>query len=227
MKRKALVIGFGHKARTGKGECVDTICRAFSKTNGGSLRILRVSFGDALRGEVSEALLNLQREHQVDQQGAVRRLCKWAGVEYDPHAKADATYPYGKQRRLLQWWGTEYRREQDPDYWVKRVEERIKSELPEFVLLDDMRFPNEFAWVESQGGVTVKVSRPGFAGLSAEAAQHASETSLDGFTFQHNISVPDGNLPVLQAEAKHLFRMLAIKHLFGQVGELNELSQPS
>lgn len=82
-------------------------------------------------------------------------------------------------RRMLQWWGTEYRRRQDPDYWVKAWEgayRQLKT-TTQHVLVDDVRFPNEVEVVHHNGGVLVRVERPGFNG----ANDHSSENSLDDF----------------------------------------------
>lgn len=82
-------------------------------------------------------------------------------------------------RELMQWWGTEFRRRNfGEDYWIKKMEERIR-EVPGPVVIDDMRFQNELALVKYFLGVTIRVERPGH-----EAAPlHASETALDRAEF--------------------------------------------
>jgi hypothetical protein len=100
-------------------------------------------------------------------------------------------------RRILQWWGTEYRRAQDPDYWTKawgrKVEQYDLSNVN--ILVDDVRFMNELEVIRAHGGLIVKIERPGFLG----ANNHASETSLDGFTAWDAVVVNDGTLAEFRA----------------------------
>jgi len=95
-------------------------------------------------------------------------------------------------RRILQWWGTEYRRAQDPDYWTKAWEAAL-AELPDrnaHILVDDVRFRNEVDAVQRNGGVLIRVERPGFNG----ANDHSSENSLDDFNGWNIILRNDGSL---------------------------------
>lgn len=82
-------------------------------------------------------------------------------------------------RRILQWWGTEYRRAQDPDYWTKAWERKLRDfDLEKtHLLVDDVRFVNELEVIRNNGGRFVRIVRPGFNG----ANNHSSENSLDHF----------------------------------------------
>ena len=95
-------------------------------------------------------------------------------------------------RRILQWWGTEYRREQDPDYWTKAWANKVNLYDTEksHILIDDVRFMNELNTIKTQGGMIVKIERPGFNG----AGNHASETSLDDYTDWDATIKNDGSL---------------------------------
>ena len=111
-------------------------------------------------------------------------------------------------RRILQWWGTEYRRAQDPDYWTKAWEAAL-SELPDrnvHVLVDDVRFHNEVGAVQRNGGVLIRVERPGFNG----ANDHSSENSLDDFSGWNMILRNDGSLEqFLQKVESEILTLLA------------------
>lgn len=74
-------------------------------------------------------------------------------------------------RSLLQEWGTEYRRAQDPDYWVKSMQQNIAYLGGLSVMITDVRFPNEVELVKSNGGQIWRVERPGTPLLD-----HESET---------------------------------------------------
>lgn len=199
---KPIVIAFGYEARSGKGECCSTIYNRHSCDRGGEFSILRVSFGQRLRDEVHEALFTTYNDGNL--QNGMKALCQWAGVSYDPDPIFDELYPYGKQRALLQWWGTEYRRAQNPDYWLDFVDEQIRVSQPEIVLIDDLRFPNEFNW-SAKRGATVNTNRLGARPLQNGVPGHTSESALVGYPFDYFITARDGQLPWLRHQALSLF----------------------
>jgi deoxynucleotide monophosphate kinase-like protein len=90
----------------------------------------------------------------------------------EENPEVNEQYPFGKHRTLYQWWGTEYRRSIDADYWVRQLAQSIELDKPQIALIDDMRFPNEMAWIK-QYGETVRVDRDGLP-----PSTHASETAL-------------------------------------------------
>ena len=171
----SIVIGFGYKATSGKDTAVAEIIRQrglnapLESCNAGSTcvcqeryDIRRFAFADALKSEVAEAarlagglenLINNMRSQLPD----------W--VQYEPGAE--------KPRLLLQYWGGEFRRGQDKNYWVRKLEQQIELEKPQFALISDLRYLNEFAFCKEYGEV-VKVER-----LGIPQGTHSSETELD------------------------------------------------
>lgn len=90
-------------------------------------------------------------------------------------------------RRLLQVWGTEHGRALDPDYWLLRWSRYVLDLLavtpttPLVVLVPDVRFPNEAAFIlDELGGYLYMVeaderlAKSGMA-LRGPAARHPSE----------------------------------------------------
>lgn len=77
-------------------------------------------------------------------------------------------------RQLAQTLGTEWGRALDPDLWVKAFARRTESMHSRLIVITDCRFPNEVAWVKSQGGVVWWIERDGIAPVRA----HASENSI-------------------------------------------------
>ena len=110
-------------------------------------------------------------------------------------------------RRILQWWGTEYRRSQDPDYWTKAWERKVRDyDLTRIhILIDDVRFMNELVTIKGLGGLIIKIERPGFAA----AGNHASETSLDHYIEWDRVIVNDGSLEEFKIRVETLLEMLA------------------
>lgn len=80
-------------------------------------------------------------------------------------------------RHLLQSWGLARRAEQ-PDYWTRQLERRVKGlweDGSELVLLCGVRTPSDLDLVESLGGLHWRVSRPG----NLYQTGHKIETMLD------------------------------------------------
>jgi hypothetical protein len=202
-QKKPVIIAFGFEARSGKGECCDTIYKRHAIEHGGRYKILRASFAAKLRDEIHQAVRGWMALG-YGPRDAMRLVCYDAGVAFDVDAPIDALNPYGKQRRLQQWWGTEFRRAQNTDYWLNAVEETVGAFAPDVVLIDDMRFPNEHEWVR-QRGRTVRTSRLGFIPISNGIAGHVSESALARHTFDYNIIVNDGELSLLREKALQVF----------------------
>ena len=88
-------------------------------------------------------------------------------------------------RSLLQYVGTECVRKKDPDYWVDFVANLVRM-FPnkwDFVIVSDVRFPNELSRIADAGfpATHVRIVRPGFDNQLTDAQKkHKSETALNG-----------------------------------------------
>jgi hypothetical protein len=207
---ESIIFGFGHRARQGK----DLAAAAIIEARSGQYNIKRYSFGQELKREVTKNALSSGGMHRLfddglrgpdagfmQTNGNVLSLPDWVQYETDPDM-SDPDCPLGKQRSLLQFWGTEYRRSVDPDYWIKKVAERIAEEKPEVALITDVRFPNEMFFCLKYGEV-IKVVRPGVPSPNA----HASETALAGWPDNQWSAViyNDGTLEQLKQQAVYVF----------------------
>jgi hypothetical protein len=196
-----IVVGFGFQARHGKDTAVKAIVDAREK----SMDVRRYAFADALKREVNDAA-----SANGGMQGIINRMRNvmpdW--VVYDPNPDmTDPLCPLGKQRTLLQWWGTEYRRRTDPYYWVKQLYKTLQKEDPQVALISDMRFPNEFQWVKSLDGRTVKVVRCDFYDAALNTG-HESECALKDAVFDYTILAGDGQVDHLKQCAVECFDMI-------------------
>jgi len=90
-------------------------------------------------------------------------------------------------REKLQWLGTELIRTRDPDFWINQLVKNAKEhqigcgKFPLFVLVPDIRFPNEATYFH-QRGIVVKITRDNPASaqaLDSRALGHESELSVD------------------------------------------------
>lgn len=80
-------------------------------------------------------------------------------------------------RQILQWWGTQYRRAQDPLYWVKRFEHRVRQHQEagiQHIVVTDVRFADEAATIRALGGQIWRLHRPN---LPASGTGHVSEVT--------------------------------------------------
>lgn len=213
-----IIIGLGYRARNGKDSVAKEIIeqRGYPKdmppfkglSSMGQMHldgrpvydIRRYAFGDALKQEVTAAIERagsiVELFYQMDDQ-----LPDWVVIEPDADM-ADPLCPYGKYRTLLQFWGTEYRRAQDPDYWVKKVREQINAEQPQFAIVPDVRFLNEFEFVDYR----VRVSRIGFTDTLANS--HGSEHELDAVPldrWSYLLDIPEGDFLYLSQQSVSIF----------------------
>lgn len=112
-------------------------------------------------------------------------------------------------RSMLQTLGTDWGRNKvSPDLWVEIAKQRIKEATAAGwdVVIDDMRFGNEYEAVLELGGVPVKVIRAGTRPYRA----HASEGLLDSYPMHHLQNF--GTLDQLRACAEQLPELLAARH---------------
>lgn len=107
-----------------------------------------------------------------------------------------------KDPKLLQDVGLQFRQERDEHVWVRSVYSKILAERPGVAVITDVRFPNEFAFVKSLGGVCWKVERRLFNGEvfidPSRPASHVSETALDGASWDQVLVNPDGHPDVFR-----------------------------
>lgn len=166
--QNVIVCGFSGKIGSGKTCAAETVQRAF----GSSQCILR-NFADRLKEEVAMHL------------GIDVALC------YSHHGKNMFLDDYQMTLgEFLQKWGTMLR-DLHPDIWVLAVQSFVdvcvakKTDKDEqlLVLIGDVRFENECNWVQSVGGVVVRLNGdPGKERANSKRDHtHISETALDNY----------------------------------------------
>lgn len=164
------IIGLSGKARHGKDSAFEFINEVLTPLG---YDVRRIGFADAVKTEATE-------------QG-------WNGVKDEAG------------RSLLQRIGAA-RREENPNYWIDRTMEKIHAEFmhrtrndgPILFVITDVRYPNEFENIMTEGGLVWRIERRNPLthgtfnnGLTEEQKAHPSETSLDDARFQWFISAED------------------------------------
>lgn len=213
-----MIIGFAGKAASGKTTAAQHLAPLLTG------EVLIVPMAMVLRDEVEGFLRAIDAAESVplvygcqddklrvfylQQDKALQQCPQWVGYIADHGDIQDRPGQTAVTvRRILQWWGTEYRRAQDPDYWTKAWERKIQQyDLAQtHIVIDDVRFMNELQIIKEQGGLIVKIDRPGFAA----GGDHASETSLDGYHDWQQVVLNDGSLEQFKQQVAQLSALTA------------------
>lgn len=121
----------------------------------------------------------------------------------DRHLKESVIPELGfSYRRIVQTLGTEWGRSLDQDVWLNIVKSSIQKNPNRNYVISDVRFPNEFNWIKESGGVIWYIQRD-----VEKVIAHASESSLDGFKFDHtifNTSTISALYDMVQEQLTHL-----------------------
>ena len=199
-----LLIAFGHKSHHGK----DTAAAAIMNRYGTEYGIARYAFADSLKEEFYDVLL--QPNHPY-----------WGYTKDNylalPHPRIQFCSNTDKRSWVnqnkaelgshIQVYGTDFVRSRDPFYWIRKLREKLSLDRPKVALLTDMRFHNEALFAKACQGYTVKVTRQNFVNPHRDPA-HVSEIALDGFVFDYEIQVPDGERAQLEEDACELFQII-------------------
>lgn len=142
------LIGITGRARSGK----DTVANFIVAAQGG----YRYSFADPLRAMLVPLGVDLNDPYwQARKEEVIPAL----GVS---------------PRRLMQTLGTEWGRVMiNPDMWLIMAQQRLLAHGPGMVI-PDVRFENEAAWVRKHGGRIIHLTRPNTKAVEA----HASEAGI-------------------------------------------------
>ncbi|MCZ2108547.1 MAG: hypothetical protein LC118_03085 [Dehalococcoidia bacterium] len=163
---------------------------------------VRMSFADGVRREVAGYLGPILQMHSDE----IRELLDlWSSGVTHSDILRYMTDPITKDafRPLLQVWGTDFRRAQDPDYWCRALETRIRRSMAEDssrrLVVDDCRFPNEYNLLKSLGFKFVTLesganTRP----LSGAQLAHESERYWPRFSVDLVLDYKPG--PGVQAQ---------------------------
>ena len=153
---KRLILGFCGAAGAGKDTAAGFILD-YAKRCGTARQI---AFADPMRDML--LALGVPKAYMVER-----------GLKEKPVPGFGRSY-----RQLAQTLGTEWGRDlQGPNFWVDVFAARVEKSTEDIILVTDVRFPNEEAWLRANGGLLVRVVRPGVAPVAA----HASEGYVDQF----------------------------------------------
>ena len=106
-------------------------------------------------------------------------------------------------RRILQLYGTEiFRKRIDDNYWINQTKERVLNSKADFIIITDVRFPNEIEHMHSNEYelITVRVERNNVSDNPVN--EHDSEKALDNYNEFCYFVNNSGTLQELKDSAK-------------------------
>lgn len=173
---QAPLIGIAGRARSGK----DTVANFIVAAIGG----YRYSFADPIRAMLTPLGVDMSDPY-------------WQARKEEPIPALGVS-----PRRMMQTLGTEWGRQLiNPDLWLIMAHQRLLQNGPGMVI-SDVRFDNEAAWIRKHGGRIIHVIRPDTKAVEA----HASE---DGIEIQDTDArlFNSGTLEELQLSVRELLRV--------------------
>jgi len=96
-------------------------------------------------------------------------------------------------RRIMQTLGTEWRNLIDLNLWVRITEENIREQIAKghHVVVDDMRFPHEYAALQALGGKMMRITRPGIEVTSSHGSEGLLNDDHFDIEFYNDSSLDD------------------------------------
>lgn len=173
---QAPLIGITGRARSGK----DTVANFIIAAIGG----YRYSFADPIRAMLVPLGVDMSDPY-------------WQARKEEPIPALGVS-----PRRMMQTLGTEWGRQLiNPDLWLIMAHQRLLQSGPGMII-SDVRFDNEAAWIRKHGGRIIHVIRPDTKAVEA----HASE---DGIEMQDTDVrlFNSGTLEELQLSVRELLRV--------------------
>ena len=137
-KKLPLIFGIAGVARCGK----DTLGKhLINKLDKNKLPCLNISFASALKSDLDKFLLE----------------------KFKISAFTENNFEKDLIRPLLVTYGTEVCRKIDQDYWIKKIDKKVKSSIDNkiIVVITDVRYENEAKWIKQNGGFIIHLSRIG------------------------------------------------------------------
>ncbi len=173
---QAPLIGIAGRARSGK----DTVANFIIAAIGG----YRYSFADPIRAMLAPLGVDMNDPYW---QARKEELIPALGVS---------------PRRMMQTLGTEWGRQIiNPDLWLIMAHQRLLGNGPGMVI-SDVRFENEAAWIRKHGGRIIHVIRPEAKAVEA----HASEDGIEMLDTDVRL-FNSGTLEELQLSVRELLRV--------------------
>ncbi|MFT0547889.1 hypothetical protein ACMHYO_16360 [Allopusillimonas ginsengisoli] len=180
-----LIVGLTGRAGAGKDTAADVLCDAY--------QFYRFAFADPVRAEIVDAfgvdpsIFHISSKERKIEALAIDRCTDRAFAT--TMAKHGVSFSAARSpREIMRWWGTEYRRAQQSHYWTRIAGDTLHNALRRGfrrIVITDVRFSNEPAFVRYNGGVIWKVNR---AMAEQSPTNHQSESEVGQITFDIEVN---------------------------------------
>lgn len=182
---KPFIIGFSGRKGSGKNTCADVLTERIYETHDGQniprVKLVRTyAFADPMK-RVCQQFFGLTPEqcYGENSQKNTPSIVHWGN--FPAQVGIDRPERYMTGRELLQYFGTEVLRRMDTQAHVRALLWMINDENPLYAFVTDVRFPNEVAAVQENGGKVIRLTR-----CLYPDDNHESETALDPENYDWN-----------------------------------------
>jgi hypothetical protein len=168
------VIGMCGKKGVGKNFVADLLKAELENS---SIKVKQMAFAEPLK-EFLITCLGLNREwtYGSDNDKNNPTNVRWETMDACIKAKYPGKTGFMTHREVMQIFGTDVMRDNwDKNIWVNTLNRRIEQTDAEFVIVTDVRFPNEIEILKARGGRIWLVDGPQRGGEAAKKDKHASE----------------------------------------------------
>lgn len=203
----ALIIGIGHKKQQGKDSLATALMSEFHHLGHDPNT---VPFSGPLK-ELCQAVFGLtwaQCNGTEEQKSSPTEVTLW-DLGKAPFNTGSIDDPYLTGREVLQHVGVSMRNI-FPGIWKNGPFLGQESGVADVIIIPDVRFDDEADKIKAEGGLLIRVIRPG---LDAEDDLHESETALEGYNGWNVTVVNDSTLEDLQEVARRLAHLVLSGYL--------------
>lgn len=178
------IIGIGHRKGVGK----DTFAGMLKGALPSVYDIYQGSFATALKYHAQALFMQygLQSDGYYDE----HRDEKESPIDGLPESPREIYVAFGLFMRSF-----------DPDYWVKALLDDVPTCF-EYLIIPDVRFPNEAKLIKERGGYLINVTNP-----NVPDTDDAADCALVGYDGWDTTIVNDGTLEELRENAECVARM--------------------
>lgn len=153
------IIAFcGHK-ENGKTTSANYIMNRIRETSEQPVLVERINFKDSIVDEMVKNMPQILGELSVMYGMTIDELFKNKPV---------------LMRKLMQDYGL-FRRDEEPGYWVKKFKHKVSNSSANYVIVDDLRFCDEWDVLNKLGAKVYKIVREGLENTD----HHATEKEID------------------------------------------------
>lgn len=213
-QKTPVLIGLSGKMAAGK----DTVAVRLAPRLPHETSTATVSFAAGLKNEIAH-LVQIMDQHDFDPDDAAKDIMAATGCTQDEATHiADIIFldvlengqeavlngeKTSRRREAFQYWGTNVRKASNPSYWIDLLAQEVDMIMTggDSVVVTDVRFPDEAAYIRNNGGTLVRIEadihvrnarldardRPGQPPAPPwyyhHMQSHASETALDDHCF--------------------------------------------